>query len=170
MEIDAKSTEKRTVRKEPLSLFQRLRARTASNPSSKWCGQVTPTARRRDEAGIDASWVKDTRPRRDGCLPSVGRTVTTTVLLVYKQLPQQPGRSLKRRHDAIQCLRSGVLGSPSLVRCGVLGPSLPFYEQRQRTGSLTTSEAGRAGFWSGGAAPRSLDVLCVLHPPLPGDG
>ena len=47
-------------------------------------------------------------------------TVTTTILHVYQQLPQQPCRSLKMRHDAIQCLRSGVLGTPSLVRGGPL--------------------------------------------------
>ena len=141
----------------PESAVKRRSADGMRHQTSRKNGSaVTPTARRRDEAENDASRVRVTRPRRDGCLPTVGRTVTTTILLVYQQLPQQPCRSLKRRHDAFQCLRSGVLGTPSLVRS-----PLPLYRNREVDGSLTTSEAGRAGFWSGGAAPRSRDVLFV---------
>ena len=102
------------------------------------------------------TWVKIARPRRDCCLPAVGRTVTTTILLVYQQLPQQPCSSLKKRPDAIQFLRSGGPWVP-----------FPFLRAERWTRSLTTSEAGQEGFfWSGGAAPRSRDVLCV--PPAKG--
>ena len=49
---DKESTKKRPVRKEPLSLLQRLRGRTASNLSSKWGGAVTLSARSRDDVSL----------------------------------------------------------------------------------------------------------------------
>ena len=116
---------------------------------------------------MDASRVKVARPRRDYCLPSVGRTVTTTILLVYQQLPQQPCRSLKGATTPTQFLRSGVLGSPSLVRSGVLGspPSLDF-------ASFLSRLLRQAGPVCGQVAPHRDHVMSFSFccPPLPGDG
>ena len=121
--IVATSTEKRTVWNEPLSLFQRLRARMAWNPSYKWDGAVTPTARRRD----------------DVYLRHKVQAIAATTLKEHEKAP--------RRHSVFAQRGPWVQSS--------------FLRAEQWSGSLTTSEAGRAGFWSGGAAPRSRDVLFV---------
>ena len=103
------------------------------------------------EGVTTCTWVKNARPRQE---PSGGRTVTTTILLVCQQLPQQLCRSLKKapRRHSVFAKRGPWVPFP----CAQRGPWDPFSYLRAEkwSGSLTTSEAGWAGFWSGAAAPR----------------
>ena len=119
------------------------------------------------QAVIDASRVKVARPRRDGCLPSVGRNMTTTILLVFKQLPQQPCRRLKapRRHSVFA--QWGLWVTFPLCATGSLGP-LSLLRAVQWTGSLTTS-GGRPGRVFG-LVDRDHVMFFACRPPFPSDG
>ena len=116
------------------------------------------------------TWDKVARPRRDCCLPSGGRTVTTTILLVCQQLPQQTCREPEKGATTpFSVCEEGSLGPLPLYAVGSLAPC-PFSRAEKWTGSLTTSEAGRARF-SGQVAPHRDNVMSFsFHPPVPGDG
>ena len=101
-------------------------------------------------------------------LADCGKNVTTTILLVYQQLPQQPGRSLKTRHDAIQFCETGSLGPFPCAQRGPWAPS-PFLRAEE------TCVCGRllrqAGPVFAQVTPHRDHVMSFwFRPPLPGDG